>query len=70
MPGVARRQVSFSCLAKSKETKEKATLLPRPYGLLCAARQSGETDINKKAGECRLLTLPLTSILSRKGRGH
>src|SRR4030066_1824414 len=37
-PGVARQLVTFSCFAKEKVTKKKATPVCRPFGVPCVAR--------------------------------
>jgi hypothetical protein len=37
-PGVARQQVTFSCFAKEKVTKKKATPVCRRYAVPCVAR--------------------------------
>ena len=37
-PGVARQLVTFSCFAKEKVTKKKATPVYRPCGVPCVAR--------------------------------
>ena len=37
-PGVARQQVTFSCFAKEKVTKKKATPVYRRYAVPCVAR--------------------------------
>jgi hypothetical protein len=43
-PGVARQQVTFSCLAKRKVTKEKATRLRCPAGPLASALKPGDAE--------------------------
>ncbi|HTN92988.1 MAG TPA: hypothetical protein VMJ33_00240 [Gallionella sp.] len=37
-PGVARQLVTFSCFAKEKVTKKKATPVCRTFGVPCVAR--------------------------------
>ena len=37
-PGAARQQVTFSCFAKEKVTKKKATPVCRAFGVPCVAR--------------------------------
>jgi hypothetical protein len=40
--GAARQQVTFFCFAKRRVTKEKATPLPRPFGVnLALPKKSG-----------------------------
>ena len=38
LPGVARLQVTFSCFAKEKVTKKKATPVRRCFAVPCVAR--------------------------------
>jgi hypothetical protein len=61
-PGVARQLVTFSCFAKEKVTKKKATPVCRPCGVPCVARLVRRLRNSRYALKQSSPTSPLTSL--------
>ena len=69
-PGVARQLVTFSCFAKEKVAKKKATPVCRPSGSLDQTQTSGAAQLARSATRPRAQTVlaqPHRSFVSDRG---
>jgi len=57
-PVVDQQLVTFSCFAKEKVTKKKATPVSRPYGVPCVAQgKKEETKKHRVDASCPIVTM-------------